>query len=52
MGMYGRLLKEVAAAGLPAAPGSIQVVHCSQLASLPEPAQRYTRFMRVEGRAL
>lgn len=49
MSMYSRFLREVASAGLPAVPGPVEVVTSSQLASLPEPAQRYMRFMRVEG---
>ena len=48
--MYARFLKEVASAGLPAVPGPVGVVASSQLASLPEPAQRYLRFTGVMGR--
>src|ERR1035441_1173763 len=50
MSMYRRFLREVASAGIPAEPGPGEVVTSSQLACLPEPAQRYLRFMRVEGR--
>jgi len=50
MSMYRRFLREVASAGLPTVAGPVEVVTSSQLASLPEPAQRYFRFMRVEGR--
>ena len=49
MSMYNRFLREVASAGLPAEPGQVEVVTSSQLAALPDPAQRYLRFMRVEG---
>ena len=49
MSMYSRFLREVASAGIPAEPGPGEVVTSSQLASLPKPAQRYLRFMRVEG---
>jgi hypothetical protein len=50
MSIYRRFLREVAFAGLPAVAGPVEVVTSSQLASLPEPAQRYFRFMRVERR--
>ena len=49
MSMYNRFLREVASAGLPAEPGPLEVVTSSQLAALPDPAQRYLRFMAVEG---
>jgi hypothetical protein len=50
MSMYTRFSSEVASAGLPAAPDSVEVVTSVQIASLPEPAQRYLHFMRVVGR--
>jgi len=50
MSMRRRFLTEVAAANLPAGPGSLDVVSISQIASLPEPAQRYLQFMGVVGR--
>jgi hypothetical protein len=37
-------------AGLPATPGDDRIVTESDLAGLPEPAQRYLRFMAVAGR--
>lgn len=49
--MYSRFLREVALAGLPSSPGSRDVITGSQLETLPEPAQRYARFMGVVGRA-
>jgi hypothetical protein len=42
--------QEVAAAGLPAGPGSQALVTEADVASLPEPARRYIDFMRVVGR--
>jgi hypothetical protein len=50
MSMYGRFLREVASAGLPSVPGSAEIITIAQLASLPEAAQRYLRFMGVVGR--
>lgn len=50
MSMRRRFLTEVASAGLPAGPGSVDVVTDAQVILLPEPAQRYLRFMRVMGR--
>ena len=51
MSMYTKFCKEIAAAGLPAVSGPAEVISDSHLASLPEPAQRYLRFMGVVGRA-
>jgi hypothetical protein len=48
--MRRRFLREVAAAGLPSGPGTPDPVTEAQAASLPEPAQRYLRFMKVIGR--
>ena len=48
--MRKRFLREVAAAGLPVGPDSVDVVAMSQIIGLPEPAQRYLRFMGVVGR--
>ena len=48
--MRRRFLHEVAAAGLPAGPGPADVVGDDQIISLPQPAQRYLRFMGVVGR--
>lgn len=48
MSMFNRFLREVASAGLPAASGPVDMVTRSQIASLPEPAQRYFRFMKVD----
>ncbi len=50
MNMLRRFLREVAAAGLPAGPGPADVVGDDQIIFLPEPAQRYLRFMGVVGR--
>jgi len=50
MSLRTQFLSEVAAAGLPIGPGSMDVVTDSQIAPLPEPAQRYLQFMRVVGR--
>ena len=49
MSMYTRFSSEVASAGLPAAPDSVEVVTSVQIASLPEPAQRNLDFMKVVG---
>jgi hypothetical protein len=48
--MRARFLREVAALGLPAGPGPDTPVTASDIAALPEPAQRYLRFMGVVGR--
>ncbi|MGA8581490.1 MAG: DUF6544 family protein, partial [Bryobacteraceae bacterium] len=48
--MHRRFLREVARAGLPADPGSADVIGEGQIISLPQPAQRYLRFMGVVGR--
>lgn len=48
--MRRRFLREVASAGLPAVPDPVNVVTDADVASLPEPAQRYLRFMKVVGR--
>ncbi len=49
MSLRSRFLDEIARLGLPAAsPGA--VVSEAELAPLPEPAQRYLRFMGVPGR--
>src|ERR1019366_5290720 len=48
--MRRRFLHEVAAAGFPAGPGPADVVGDDQIISLPQPAQRYLRFMGVVGR--
>ena len=45
-----RFLSEVARAGLPSHPGPAAVVTDAELARLPEPAQRYLRFMGAVGR--
>jgi hypothetical protein len=45
MSLYARFLREVASTKLPAVPDRVEVIASSQLASLPEPAQRYLRFM-------
>lgn len=50
MSFHARFMKEIAAAGLPAGPGSSDPVAGGDLAVLPEPVQRYMRFMGVEGR--
>jgi len=49
--MHTRFLKEVAMAGLPASCGPAERITSSRLESLPEPAQRYARFMGVVGRS-
>lgn len=48
--MGARFLREVARAGLPVGPGPDDVVTDGDVRRLPEPAQRYLRFMRVVGR--
>jgi hypothetical protein len=50
MSMRRRFLREVAAAGLPAALGPVHVVTDADVAHLPEPARRYFHFMKVIGR--
>src|SRR5687768_5124313 len=45
-----RFLKEIASLGLPAGPGGTNLVSESELAALPEPAERLMRFMNVPGR--
>jgi len=47
MSMYGKFCREIASAGLPVASAPGEVIADSQLASLPEPAQRYLRFMEL-----
>ena len=47
MSLYARFLSAVASTELPAAPDRVEVIASSQLASLPEPAQRYLRFMGI-----
>lgn len=49
-GLYRRLLRELAAAGLPRAARAAEPVTEGDLTGLPEPAQRYLRFMGVVGR--
>lgn len=46
-----RFLREVASLGLPEGPGTSDPVADADLAALPEPAQRYMRFMGVLGQA-
>lgn len=48
--LYRRFRKEVAAAGFPDGPGDDRRVTDRDLARLPEPVQRYMRFMEVVGR--
>lgn len=48
--MHRRFLREVARAGLPADPGSADVIGEGQIISLPQATQRYLRFMGVVGR--
>lgn len=50
MSMRTRFLREVASAGLPVETDPRSVVTDADVASLPEPAQRYLRFMKVIGR--
>src|SRR5579859_6045839 len=45
-----RFLSEVARARLPSHPGPVAAVADAELARLPEPAQRYLRFMGAVGR--
>jgi hypothetical protein len=47
--MRGKFIREVAALGLPTGPGPDEPVTEAALAGLPEPAQRYLRFMGVVG---
>jgi uncharacterized protein DUF6544 len=49
MSMRRQFLKELAAIGLPVGPGPVDIVTASQIVHLPEPAQRYLRFMGVVG---
>jgi hypothetical protein len=51
MNMRERFLREVAAAGLPAGPDRVDVIGEEEIASLPQPARRFLRFMGVVGRA-
>jgi len=51
MSMYAKFRREIAAGGLPVASAPGKTIEASQLASLPEPAQRYLRYMGVVGRA-
>ena len=48
--MRRRFFREVVSAGLPAGPGPVDVVTEAHVIPLPEPAQRYMRFMGVMGR--
>jgi hypothetical protein len=48
--MRRRFLRELASVGLPAGPGPAGLVTDADLLPLPEPAQRYLRFMGVVGR--
>jgi len=48
--MRAKFMREVAAAELPAGPGPDTLVTESDLAALPDAAQRYLRFMGVVGR--
>ena len=48
--MRRRFLREVISAGLPAGPGPVDVVTDTHVIPLPEPVQRYLRFMGVIGR--
>ncbi len=50
MSLYSRFSREVAALDLPVVSGPLEVVSNFRLAGLPEPAQRYLRFMGVVGR--
>ncbi|MCU9953517.1 hypothetical protein OEJ37_09110 [Burkholderia sp. BKH01] len=50
MSVHGRFLREVASAGLPAGPGPVDLVTDARIMGLPEPAQRYLRFMGIVGR--
>ena len=51
MSLYAKFRRGIAYAGLPAASGPGEVIEASRLDPLPEPAQRYLRFMGVVGRA-
>jgi hypothetical protein len=51
MSMRRRFLKKVKSAELPAGSGAVDVIGDADLRSLPEPAQRYFRFMGVVGRS-
>lgn len=44
-----RFFRELSAAGLPTGPASSPVIADTDIASLPGPAQRYLRFMKVIG---
>jgi hypothetical protein len=48
-GLFERLTREVAAAGLPAGPVTADVVSEAEIAALPAVVQRYLRFMGVVG---
>jgi hypothetical protein len=48
--MRAKFLREVAAVGLPGGPGPQSVVTEAGLEALPEPAQRFLRYMGVPGR--
>jgi hypothetical protein len=48
--MRAKLIAEVAQLHLPSGPGSREPVTEAEIAVLPEPAQRYMRFMGVPGR--
>jgi len=50
MTMRTRFLREVSRAGLPIGPGPHDMITEDDLTRLPEPTQRYLRFMRVLGR--
>ena len=50
MTFHARFLGEIASAGLPAGPGPTDPVTGRDLGALPEPVQRYMRFMDVTGR--
>jgi Family of unknown function (DUF6544) len=49
-GLYGRLLRELAGTDLPRAAAAAEPVTEDDLSGLPEPTQRYLRFMGVVGR--
>ena len=50
MDMRARFLREIAKTDLPADPGAAAPVTPAELTKLPEPAQRYLRFMGAVGR--
>src|SRR5579864_1424920 len=50
MTFQARFIREIAALGLPAGPGSSDPVTDSDLSALPGPVRRYMRFMGVLGR--